>query len=139
LKQLNIAVKDTALDPSLAPDKARVHVRKKDGKNHYKVWIYLEGPDVPYIESVTYTLHSTFKNPVRLVPRSLSNPNCTLAIWTWGAFLVKATIVDKQGLSYRVSCQLAFDKRLPTDKAQYVHEDLEPDDSGARPRLVSSY
>jgi transcription initiation factor IIF auxiliary subunit len=139
LTHLNISVKDTALDPSLPPDTAKVYVRKKDGKNHYKVWIFLEGPDVPYVESVTYTLHSTFKNPVRRVPRSLSNPHCTLAIWTWGAFLVKATILDKQGRSYRVSCHLTFDKRLPTVKDQYVYENLEPDDSGARPRLVSSY
>ena len=137
-KHLNIELKDTIFDPSRHGGQANVYVRKKRGRNHYKVWIYLEGHDLPYVESVTYTLHQTFKNPVRRVPRSPANPNCTLEIWTWGVFLVKAMIMDKQGFSYRVSHQLTYDKQFPTEKDRYVHETEEPDDASARPTLVSS-
>ncbi len=136
-KQLNIVIRDTIFDPSLPADQAKVHVREKDGKKHYKVWIYLEGNDLPYVESVNYTLHETFKEPVRSVLRSHSNPNCTLVIWTWGVFLVQATIFDKQGFTYLVSHQLTYDKQFPTDKERYLYEDADPDDASARPTLVS--
>lgn len=117
-------------------EKAKVHVREKKGRKYYKVWIYLEGNDLPYVENVTYTLHETFKNPVRTVPRSPSNPNCTLVIWTWGVFLVKATIVDKQGFTYLVNHQLTYDKQFPKDKDKYVREDSDPDDTSGRPVLL---
>ena len=134
--QLNLEVKDSLFDPSLPPNEAKVHVRKKDGREYCKVWVYLEGSDLPYVERVTYALHESFQNPVQTVDRTPSNPNCALSFWTFGAFLVKATILDKKGFSYLVEHQLGYERQFPTEREKYVYEDEEPD-TRARPTLVS--
>ena len=137
--QLDIEVRDSVFDPNVpfTPD-CKVHVRKsKDGTHKYKIWLYLDGNDLPYIESVTYTLHKTFRNPNRIVNRSPANRNCQLVIWTWGLFTVKATILDKKGFSYEVTHELSYDKELPSDGNRYVYEEEEPI-SSSRPTLVST-
>ena len=135
--QLNLEVKDSLFDPNLPLSEARVYVRKKDGREYCKVWIYLEGSDLPYVEQVTYTLHESFQNPIQTVVRTPSNPNCALAIWTWGAFVVKATILDKKGFSYLVSHPLSYEKQFPTEREKYVYEEGDPEDTSARPTLAS--
>ena len=125
--QMNIAVRDTVFNPNVSQGLERkVHVRERDGKYLYKVWIYLEGVELPYVQSVTYWLHHTFANPAQKVVRSVSNPNCQLIIWTWGLFTVRAEIEDKRGNIYEVSHELSYDKQLPKeDQSMY---DFETDD-----------
>ena len=136
--QLNIEVRDSVFDPNVPrTSESKVHVRKSnDGVLKYKIWVYLDGNDLPYIESVTYTLHKTFRNPNRTVNRTLVNPNCQLVFWTWGLFTIKATILDKKGFSYEVTYKLSYDKELPADSSRYVYED-EPE-SESRPTLISA-
>jgi len=134
---LDIEVKDTVFDPDLPRTSAKVHFREKGARTYYKVWLYVEGNDLPYIESVTYTLHETFRNPDRTVRRTPSNPNCQLVIWTWGLFTMKATIVDKKGFRYEVAHELGYDKDLPSENERYEREEEDPS-SNARPRLVSA-
>ena len=138
--ELNIEVKDTVFNPGLPrshPDsKVHVHTEDEGDTHYYKVWLYLEGNDLPYAESVTYTLDETFPNPIRTVRRTPSNPNCQLVIWTWGLFTVKTTIVDKKGFTYEVAHELSYDRELPEEGERYVYEEKEPS-SSARPTLVS--
>ena len=132
--ELNVQIKDTVFDPDLprsAPK--RVNVREQDGTTFYKVWLYLEGDDLPYVDYVTYTLHETFQNPVRTVRLTPSNPTCQLIIWTWGIFTVKATIVDKRGLTFEISHYLTYERELPPEEDAYEHED-----STNRATLVSA-
>lgn len=135
--QLNIEVRDTVFDPNLPhTDDAPVHFRKGD-RIEYKVWLYLEGNDLPYIDSVTYTLHETYRPPNRNVQRTPANPNCQLEIWTWGLFTVKVTILDKKGFSYEVAHSLTYDRQLPPWGDRYVRqEDEQP--SSSRPTLVAN-
>lgn len=98
--QLDIEVKDTVFDPNMAQSdlERKVHVRSLSKETFfYKVWLYLEGNDLPYVESVTYTLDETFPDRIRTVARTPSNPNCQLVIWTWGLFMVETVITDKKG------------------------------------------
>lgn len=132
--QLNLQVKDSLFDPNLPLSEAKVYVRKKDGKKYFKVWLYLEGGDLPYVENVTYALHRSIPNPVQRVDRTPANPNCALTFWTFGAFVVKATILDKKGFSYHVGNRLTYEKQFPTEKEKYVDEPGDPD--SARPTLV---
>jgi hypothetical protein len=53
-------------------------------------------------------------------------------------FLVKATILDKQGFTYQVSHQLTYEKQFPKEKDKYVYEDEDPDVTSARPTMVTS-
>ena len=121
--QLDIEVRDTVFDPDLRRSNSKVLLRKGERTIKFRVFLYLEGYDLPYIESVTYTLHESFRKPNRTVRRTSSNPNCKLAIWTWGVFLVKATVVDIKGFSYTLEHQLTYDRDLPTAGDKYVYEE----------------
>ena len=136
--QLNIQVKDTLFDPNVPSDiERKVHVRREENDTfYYKVWIYLEGNDLPYVDYVTFTLDTTFPDPVRVISRSPSNPNCQLVIWTWKIFTLKAVITDKRGYSYEVEQRLTYDKEMPTDPGRYVYEGEEA--LASRPRLITA-
>jgi hypothetical protein len=118
-RQLNIEVKDSIFDPSLPPGAPRqIWRNQKYGSPFYKVWLYLDGPDLPYVQCVTYELHETFPEPIRKIVRTLANPNCRLAIWTWGIFEVKVVIQDRESNSYHVMHKLNYGDEL--EKAQGV-------------------
>ena len=87
------------------------HVRRRKDRDLYKVKIFLEGNDLPYVSAVTYRLPPTFGNPrARTVRRLPSNPNCSLTIWTWGVFGVHVRIEMKSGQIITVNYELAYDK-----------------------------
>lgn len=137
--QLDIEVKDTVFDPNMAQSdlERKVHVRSLSKETFfYKVWLYLEGNDLPYVESVTYTLDETFPDRIRTVARTPSNPNCQLVIWTWGLFMVETVITDKKGYQYEVFHQLGYDRELPKESEKYVYEEQEAPSS--RPRLITA-
>lgn len=123
--QLDIEVRDTVFDPALPRSRAKIHWDKEeDGTTIFEVYLYLSGYDVPYIDSVTYTLHESFDPPYRVVSRTPSNPNCKVAIWTWGLFLVKATIVDAKGFTFTLEHELTYDRELPpAGDAKYVRDE----------------
>lgn len=131
--QLNIEVRDCVFDPDLTrSDSSQIHVHKgkSDGRIYYKVWLYLEGRDLPFVESVTYTLHESFPDPNRTVRRTSANPNCKFVVWTWGLFTVRATIVDKKGLTYKVEHRLGYERELyPKGDPRYVHDKWETSDN----------
>ena len=67
-QDINLRVFDTAVDPT-AEEKI-VYYRPGADRPLYRVWIYVDGPDLPFVDSVTYRLHPTFKEPERTVPRT---------------------------------------------------------------------
>jgi hypothetical protein len=120
--QLNVEIRDTVFDPNVSESLERkVHVQTKDNLHLYKVWIYLYGPDLPFVKAVTYHLHHTFPDALRRVERTVSNPSCQLVIWTWGLFTVRAILEDKHGGSYDVAYDLTYDKQLPPEESNYLH------------------
>lgn len=135
--ELKVQIKDTVFDPNLPRSStSKIHVRRgKAETSFYKVWLYLEGADLPLVDRVTYTLHESFRNPNRTVRRTPANPNCQLVIWTWGIFMVKATITDKRGNTYVVSHRLEYENELPSDKSMY---DWDDSDSSSRAQLVTA-
>lgn len=124
-RQLEVVVKDSLFDPDSSPQEPVAHARRSGSLPLYEVWLYLEGNDLPYVESVTYELDPTFVEPRRRVRRSVRNPRCALAIWTWGVFPIKATIIDKRGSVYEVGHELTYGKeleRLRPDRIQYLDD-----------------
>jgi hypothetical protein len=121
--QLNVTLHDTVFDPDGGPQ-ARTEVRyrqDRSGTTLYKVWLYLQGRDLPYVQRVIYKLHPTFPNPERVVERSIRNPNCEIILWTWGLFEVTAIIEDKKGRLYELRHQLEYDREL-TLGIRYVQD-----------------
>ena len=122
-RPLHIEVKDSVFDPNQPPGTKQVYVRTEQNQYFYKVWLFLDGRDLPYVQSVTYTLHPTFSQPVRTVRRTPENPNCQLVLWTWSVFAVNTTIEDKQGGLYEVVHALSYDKQLAQEGIEYTYED----------------
>lgn len=110
IKKLEVEIKDTVFNPLTSEKK--VYKKIIGELPRYKVWLFLEGKDLPYVKNVIYKLHHTFKRPERIIDRTPSNPNCSLIIWTWGIFIVKALIYDKSGQKHEIEHKLIYGEQL---------------------------
>ena len=128
IKQYDICIKDSLFKPSgriakkLANQSPMAYFKKQqtlerkvqrtekkaEKRNLYKVWIYLDGKDTPFVKRVTYRLHSSFQHPVNQVEQTPENPNCSLSIWTWGIFKVKIEIEFVNGLKVNKEHTLTY-------------------------------
>lgn len=117
----NLCVKDTVFDPN----DPQATIQKKatykkycqipDGKILYKVWIYVDGYDLPFVESVRYHLHSSFPDRTRLVERDIHNRNCAFIIWAWGMFNVKAEVFLIGGQMLTINHFLSFGEEIASN------------------------
>lgn len=120
-----ITIVDTAIDPKTTSDHAsprQVRYQKAGGRDLYKVWIYLDGPDVPFVQAAIYELHPSFAQRVHSVSRTVANPSCALIIWTWGIFEVKATLRMKSGESVELTHKLTYDREFAKEGVTFVPE-----------------
>lgn len=116
-KQYDIALRDSVIDPQAPSDKVRYKDRKRP---LYRVYLYLDGPDLPYVRAATYELHETFKNRFLRVERTMSNPMCKASIWTWGIFTVKAIVETKTGDTITLEHRLTYGDELQNEKLNFV-------------------
>ena len=100
----HIDVEDTIIDPYQTKSKQKesshicAYYKEKEGtKRLYKVWVYLNGNDLPFVRRVIYKLHPTFKKRIRTIEKTYENPSCALVLWTWGLFNVEAKVEFKDG------------------------------------------
>ncbi len=127
-KQYSLEIFDSLFSPyeTLAEGEKRKAYYKEatDAKGEktvwYKVWIYLDGPDLPFVQSVTYKLHPTFPNPVRHISCTPDNPKAAFYIWTWGVFTIEAEIEDLKGRTMRTSHFLTYDSLLRNESIEWV-------------------
>lgn len=113
----DIRVADTVLIDAGNQNGAMYRV-SDSGVNRYKIRIFLRGNDLPFVRQVTYGLHRTFRNRLRVVERTISNPDCRLEIWTWGIFDVTADVVDQGGQVYRLVHSLSYGNELNSLETQ---------------------
>ncbi len=86
----------------------------------YKVWIYLDGQDLPFVKDVTYKLHPTFPNPMRNIECTPDNPKAAFFIWTWGIFTVEAEITDLKGRNMHTSHYLTYNSHLRDENIEWI-------------------
>ena len=106
MRKYDIKICDSVIEPET--DSKDIYYKESGSRKLYKVWIYLDGKDLPYVENVTYFLHSSFPNPKQTVRRTSSNPNCSLVIWTWGLFTIKGTTLFKDSSTDELSHSLTY-------------------------------
>ena len=80
----------------------------KDGHTYYRlnIWVEADGIDLSTINSITYHLHETFDNPVRVITDHQTAFVLTTA--AWGSFLLFADINFKDGSIWRIERYLNF-------------------------------
>lgn len=120
--RLDVSLRDSVYEPGSSDGTIHFDASLED-RPRYRVWLSVEGPDLPYVRKVTYHLHPTFPDPVRAVRRTPSNPNCALPIWTWGLFEVRAEVEDKSGGVHTLRHQLGYDREI-TEDARYERVEL---------------
>ena len=116
---LNVVVRDSLFDPERGSERVVQFRRSSPDHTLYRVFLYLDGLDLPFVNLVTYQLHETFSPNTRTVARTPSNPRCKIDIWTWGAFTVRAVIEDKQGRTWTMTHQLEYVTQLSEANLQY--------------------
>src|SRR4026209_2014892 len=110
-----VFVRDSLFNP-LSRDRNIYFVNSPEkGGKLYKVWIYLEGEGLSFVDNVIYKLHPTFQDRERKVARNISNPNCSLVIWTWGLFTIEVTINFQTGETLRTKHYTKYDNDLGND------------------------
>lgn len=92
----------------------------RGNKTLYKVLIYINGIDLAMIKSVRYYLHPTFKKNVITSNRDMSNLHCSISIWAWGLFEVKAKVLLTDGRIIELTHNLDYDQELRQHKNQLV-------------------
>jgi transcription initiation factor IIF auxiliary subunit len=115
----DLEVKDSIFDPNTKDRTARWRNPKSDTP-FYRVFLYLDGPKLPYVNAVTYVLHPTFDEPTRQVYRTPENPNCKLELWTWGIFRVQAIVTDRQGNMTTLTHDLEYPKEYQHGGVKFV-------------------
>jgi uncharacterized protein YhbP (UPF0306 family) len=92
----------------------RIYCKQEGGRTYYKDRIYLTGSDLKMVKNVKYILHETFGGcePVATDPTN----NFDIWIWTYGGFLIKAIITDKN--------EQVFEKRYQFSLKSKVEEAL---------------
>lgn len=116
---LDIEVEDSIFDPDSdpgLPDRTARWRNPESQKPLYRVFLYLDGRDLPYVSDVVYLLHPTFKDRTREVFRTPENPRCKLTLWTWGLFRVEVIVRDKQGNQFNFSHYLQYDREFANTK-----------------------
>lgn len=120
-----IEVKNSPFDPDLNEKVVLVRRSKVLGESSsaqtlYRVFLFLDGPDLPFVRSATYHLHSSFPDPIRRVSRTVGNPRCKLTIWTWGLFQLSVAIEDKSGRQHSLFVELDYDRVFDRKDVRFV-------------------
>ena len=113
-----LRIVDTSLDPN-SPKKV-IRYRRQGSRDLYRIRIYLEGRDLPYVKSAVYILHPTFNPQRRKIVRSASNPKCQLWIYTWGIFEVMAKVEMKDGRIVNLSHELNYGAEVNDETSIFV-------------------
>ena len=123
MNRLDLTVTDSLLDPDSNSKNRTISYRGDPDSPNYRVFVYLTGRDLDFVERVTYKLHETFKRQFVKVDRSPHNPHCKLTIWTWGLFEVKAEVKMQDGNVIHLKHFLNYDKEIKsTPASRFVYQ-----------------
>ncbi len=118
---MNIELRDSAFTRT-SNGKRIIQAKKNPGKKTtYKVDVEITGNDLPFVKQVTYKLHPTFRNNIKTVVRTLSNPNCTISFFAWGIFNIEATVEFLDGKKYRTSHFLRFNEDIQNNPTSILY------------------
>ena len=121
-RKLRIKAVGTVFDPEV-PTRVIGVLNADSDTPLYRVFLYLDGDDLPFVKEATYHLHPTFQAPIQTVRRSIGNPKCKLQIWTWGLFVVQVVVLDSRGGQTTLQLELRYDEEFDAPGAYFEHLD----------------
>lgn len=122
---IQVQVVDTPFDPFAKTGERVVDYSKQEGaggRPMYRVYLRLEGPDLPLVKAVKYHLHESFKPNWVRVERTTDNKSCAVSIWMWGVFELRAEVEDLAGRKHDILHYLQYDKYF--DASRFKRENL---------------
>src|SRR6478672_8515134 len=83
------------------------------GREHYnlRVWLEADRKQLDDIDRVEYTLHRSFKDPIRI--SNNRGDNFSIFIWSYGMFAISAKLYYLDGMTSNIRYFMTFD--LPED------------------------
>jgi hypothetical protein len=133
-RELRIRIVDTPFDPD--SESLAIEVDHARSPAVYKIWVYLEGPDLPFVDKVTYHLHSSFRNPTKVVRRTPSNTDCRLVLRTWGIFTIDTEIELQNGNIYELSHRLSYNEMFDRPGITWRPMESKPSDKSRARRVT---
>jgi transcription initiation factor IIF auxiliary subunit len=112
MNRTSIEIRDTAVTREANGTEIILAKKTSTNRTSYKVTIEATGNDTPFVKRITYVLHPTFRNRIKPVTRSLSNPSCSLSFYAWGTFSVEAKIEFASGEISKIRHALRFDEDI---------------------------
>jgi hypothetical protein len=85
--------------------------------------IFLTGADLDKVKQVKYLLHPSFSNPVA-VSEDPTN-DFEVWIWSWGGFLIKATITTKSGQVFEKELDFSFKTKFEEAQSKGIPQAME--------------
>jgi hypothetical protein len=119
-QDINLNLESSVFSPEDIGKQGPIQVRKKadSGKLYFKVYLFITGQDLPFVDKIVYKLHPTFKkNMVTSKPHS-GNSYGSISIWTWGLFELTAEVKLRNGKEFTLKHQLNYDKELKEHKSK---------------------
>ena len=98
--------------------RVKYRIRSEGGRKHFHVGVWLDGTEqeLDDVREVRYTLHTSFKKPVR---SSANRPNkFSITFWTWGMFAIGVEIIKRSGDVEKMEHYLKYD--LPQEADAYI-------------------
>lgn len=111
---VELRILDSAIDPD-RPTERVIRYRKIEGapgKFSYQVFVWLDGPDLPFVDRARWDLHESFGQRQVEVARSFANQRCKLTLWTWGLFEIRAKVVLKDRGELELGHMLGYDREF---------------------------
>lgn len=103
----NIQIATGAVEPAT---RCVYYTRDEEGRQVFKIRVYITGPDLARISSVKYSLHETFEDPEHL-STDASN-NFEMILWAWGRFAMPITITTNDGNEFEYMYPFTFRSQL---------------------------
>ena len=111
-----IRIFDSAISPNKYSWEAVPFWTDAEDRVWYEVFVYLDGPDVPFVQKVTYTFPSFNRNTVHVQASSRNRQLATSLFTDVGGYIVYASALLRNGLEFRMSRRLQFHLELERDR-----------------------
>jgi len=102
-REPNIQIVTEAVDPV---KRCVYYTRNSEGRQVFKIWVYVTGPEISRVKSVKYSMHETFEHPEHV--STDPSRGFEMILWSWGRFVMPITVTTTDGNEYLIMYPFTF-------------------------------